>query len=65
MTQRITATFENGVLKPTQPGLDTTLTVGTNRRPYYVRLVSTSMGASEATAWPWKFEPDVASSTLM
>ena len=30
------------VLKPTEPGLDTTLTVGTNKRPYYVRLISTS-----------------------
>lgn len=30
------------VLKPTEPGLDTTMTIGTNKRPYYVRLVSTS-----------------------
>lgn len=30
------------VLKPTAPGLDTTMTIGTNKRPYYVRLVSTS-----------------------
>ncbi len=30
------------VLKPTMPGLDTTMTIGTNKRPYYVRLVSTS-----------------------
>ncbi len=30
------------VFKPQQAGLDTTLTVGTNKRPYYVRLVSTS-----------------------
>ena len=29
------------VLKPTQTGLDTTMTIGTNKRPYYVRLVST------------------------
>jgi len=29
------------VLKPTQAGLDTTLTIGTNKRPYYVRLLST------------------------
>lgn len=30
------------VLKPTEPGLDTTMTVGTNKRAYYVRLISTS-----------------------
>jgi type IV secretion system protein VirB9 len=30
------------VLKPTEPGLDTTMTIGTSKRPYYVRLVSTS-----------------------
>jgi type IV secretion system protein VirB9 len=30
------------VLKPTEPHLDTTMTIGTNKRPYYVRLVSTS-----------------------
>lgn len=29
------------VVKPTEPGLDTTMTIGTNKRPYYVRLVST------------------------
>ena len=30
-----------------------------------VCAVSTSKGASEATAWPWKSAPDVASSTLI
>lgn len=30
------------VVKPTEPGLDTTITVGTNKRAYYVRLISTS-----------------------
>jgi type IV secretion system protein TrbG len=30
------------VFKPTEPGLDTTMTIGTNKRPYYVRLVSSS-----------------------
>ena len=29
------------VVKPTEPGLDTTMTVGTDKRLYYVRLVST------------------------
>jgi type IV secretion system protein TrbG len=29
------------VIKPKAPGLDTTMIIGTNRRPYYVRLVST------------------------
>jgi type IV secretion system protein TrbG len=29
------------VVKPTEPGLDTTMAVGTDRRTYYVRLVST------------------------
>ena len=29
------------VLKPTESGLDTTMTVGTNKRSYYVRLIST------------------------
>ena len=29
------------VVKPTEPGLDTTVTVGTDKRLYYVRLVST------------------------
>ena len=29
------------VLKPTESGLDTTMTIGTDRRPYYVRLIST------------------------
>lgn len=33
--------FSYLVVKPTEPGLDTTLTIGTDRRPYYVRLVST------------------------
>lgn len=30
------------VMKPTEPFLDTTMTVGTNKRPYYLRLVSTT-----------------------
>jgi|GEM_PF-7033143 len=30
------------VIKPTEAFLDTTMTVGTNKRPYYVRLVSTN-----------------------
>jgi type IV secretion system protein VirB9 len=30
------------VVKPTQVGLDTTLTIGTDRRSYYIRLISTS-----------------------
>lgn len=30
------------VMKPIEPGLDTTMTIGTNKRPYYVRLVSTN-----------------------
>lgn len=29
------------VLKPTEPGLDTTMTIGTDKRSYYLRLVST------------------------
>jgi P-type conjugative transfer protein TrbG len=29
------------IIKPTQPGLDTSLSVGTNRRAYYLRLIST------------------------
>lgn len=29
-------------LRPTMPGLDTTLTIGTSKRAYYVRLISTS-----------------------
>lgn len=34
--------FNYIVVKPQQPGLDTTMTLGTNKRPYYIRLVSTS-----------------------
>jgi type IV secretion system protein TrbG len=33
--------FSYLVVKPTEPGLDTTMTVGTDKRLYYVRLVST------------------------
>jgi len=33
--------FSYLVVKPTMPGLDTTMTIGTSKRPYYLRLVST------------------------
>ena len=33
--------FHYIVVKPTMPGLDTTMTIGTSKRPYYLRLVST------------------------
>jgi P-type conjugative transfer protein TrbG len=45
VTPRIAGTgigeFTYLVLKPTESGLDTTMTVGTNKRSYYVRLIST------------------------
>ncbi|MBV8115121.1 MAG: TrbG/VirB9 family P-type conjugative transfer protein [Silvibacterium sp.] len=45
VTPRTTGTgadeFTYLVLKPTESGLDTTMTVGTDKRPYYVRLIST------------------------
>ena len=47
------------VLKPTEPGLDTTMTIGTNKRPYYVHLVSTSHDHMARVAFSYPEEQDV------
>lgn len=44
------------VVKPTEPGLDTTATIGTDRRLYYVRLVSTDHGHMARVAFTYPDE---------
>jgi P-type conjugative transfer protein TrbG len=44
------------VVKPTEPGLDTTMTVGTDKRLYYVRLVSTDHGHMARVAFTYPDE---------
>ena len=48
--------FRYLVVKPTEPGLDTTMTVGTDKRLYYVRLVSTDHGHMARVAFTYPDE---------
>lgn len=51
-----TKEFSYLIFKPTMPGLDTTLTVATNKRPYYVRLVSTAQSHMARVAFTYPLE---------
>ena len=44
------------VVKPTEPGLDTTMTVGTDKRLYYVRLVSTDREHMARVAFTYRMK---------
>ena len=48
------------MLKPTQTGLDTTMTIGTDKRPYYVRLVSTGHDHMARVAFSYPAEEQEA-----